>query len=77
VHCSCGDEYNPQTVMKQMADVLRQMGIHHITIQIQQGQGDCITCCENEGCDHARLGLFRQQEEKESMNGTAGTGSLV
>lgn len=54
VHCFCG-ERDPQWCMKEIAHALKRMGITHVTIQIQQGNGPCITCCENEGCDAARL----------------------
>ena len=57
VHCSCDDATSPQDAMKQITERLNKQGIHHITIQIQQGNGDCITCGNTQfaGCDHVRL----------------------
>mmetsp|Transcript_28325 Transcript_28325/g.77761 ORF Transcript_28325/g.77761 Transcript_28325/m.77761 type:complete len:487 (+) Transcript_28325:39-1499(+) len=56
VHCSCDDNTNPRDAMKKIATVLKtEIGIDHVTIQIQQGLDDCITCCENGGCDFSRI----------------------
>ena len=53
VHCS--SDGDPQVAMKRISSLLKnEMGIHHITIQVQEGTGDCITCA-NVGCDSARL----------------------
>jgi len=68
VHCSCVNDKDPQQAMKQITQVLKtEMNIHHITIQMQQGSGDCITCCENGGCDFARLSaVFNNSAQERS-----------
>ena len=49
VHCSCDGD--PQVALQRISTVLQQeMGIHHVTIQIVEGQTrDCITC-KDSGC---------------------------